>query len=71
MQTKRTAPVLDEDQDSIDDETLAELAVDEERLHASLHNPQSIRRSGHQYSYDQTMSKHSGLAQGNNNVEPR
>ena len=43
MSKKPTAPVLDEDQDAIDDETFAELVADEECLHADLQNPQSIR----------------------------
>jgi len=48
MPKKSTAPVIEEDQDALDDETFAELAADEKRLHAALQNPQSIR-SGHQY----------------------
>ena len=43
MPKKPTAPVLDDDQDVIDDETFAEFAAEEERLHAALENPQSIR----------------------------
>ena len=43
MPKKPTAPVLDEHPDVIDDDTFAELAVDEERLIAALKNPQSIR----------------------------
>ena len=45
MPKKPITPVIEEDQDALDDETCAELAVDEERLHAALQNPQSIRSS--------------------------
>ena len=43
MPKKPTAPTIEEDPDAIDDETFAELAADEERLHAALQDPQSIR----------------------------
>jgi len=43
MPKKPTAPIIEEDPDAIDDETFAELAADEERLHAALQDPQSIR----------------------------
>ena len=49
MPKEPTAPVIEEDQDAIDDETFAELAADEECLHATLQNPLSIR-SGQEYS---------------------
>ena len=35
MPKKPAAPVLDEDQDAIDDETFVELTADEKRLHAA------------------------------------
>ena len=41
MPKKSTAPVIEEDQDALDDETFAELAAGEERLHVALENPQS------------------------------
>jgi len=43
MPKKPTAPIVEEDPDALDDETFAELAADEERLHAALQDPQSIR----------------------------
>jgi len=43
MLKKPTAPILDEHPNSIDDDTFAEMAVDEERLNAALVNPQAIR----------------------------
>jgi len=43
MPKKPITPVIEEDQDALDDETFAELDADEELLHASLQNPQSIR----------------------------
>ena len=43
MPKKPTAPTIEEDPDAIDDETFAEYAADEERLHAALQDPQSIR----------------------------
>ena len=36
MPKKPTAPVIEEDEDALNDETFAELAADEERLHAAL-----------------------------------
>ena len=69
MPKKPTAPVIEEDQDALDDEAFAELAADEERLLSkSAVHP---LRSGHQYSQDQTPSKHSWSAQGDDYVEPR
>ena len=43
MPKKTTAPVLDEHPDGIDDDTFAELAVDEERLNSALENQQTVR----------------------------
>ena len=58
MPKKPAAPVLDEDQDALDDETFAELAEDEERLHATIQNPQSIR-SGQATSIAKTKPRRS------------
>jgi hypothetical protein len=58
MPKKPTAPVFEEDQDALDDETFAELAVDEERPHAALQNPQSIR-SGQATSIAKTKPRRS------------
>ena len=50
MPKKPITPVIEEDEDVLDDETFAELAADEERLHASLQNPAVHPfRSDHQY----------------------
>ena len=43
MSKKPITPVIEEDQNALDDETFEELAADEEGLHAALQNPQSIR----------------------------
>ena len=70
MPKKPTAPIVKEDQDVLDDETFAELAADEERLHSALQNPQSIR-SGLATSIAKTKPRRSSLgsSQGNNYVE--
>ena len=58
MPKRPTAPVIEEKQDVLDDETFAELAADEERLHAALQNPQSIR-SGQATSIAKTKPRRS------------
>ena len=58
MPKKPITPVIEEDQDAIDDETFAELAADKECLHAALQNPQSIR-SGQATSIAETKPRRS------------
>jgi len=58
MPKKPITPVIEENQDALDDETFVELAADEERLHAVLQNPQPIR-SGHATSIAKTKPRRS------------
>ena len=60
MPKNPTALVLDEQPDAIDDDTFAELAVDEERLNAALGNPQTIR-TGEATSIAKTKPRRSTL----------
>jgi len=63
MPKKPIASVLDDQPDAIDDDTFAELDVDEERLHASLKNLQSIH-TGEATNIAKTKSRQSVLTQG-------